>query len=146
MSQNPYQPPTVTPSSSTRRPSFSAHGLCSAVGSIVLVLLGIAVAGLGMLPSDAPGFFLLTGAHLIASGTLAVTCAWVNGRGEVRNPLCWMSIVVNAALMIWIAILILNSTVRGPLIVAAPLLLGIPAVLNVVSAVLNLRRGWRQGA
>jgi hypothetical protein len=48
--------------------------------------------------------------------------------------------------MIWIAILILNGTVRGPLIVAAPLLLGIPAVLNVVSAVLNLRRGWRQGA
>ena len=99
-----------------------------------------------MLPSDAPGFFLLTGAHLIASGTLAVTCAWVNGRGEVRIPLCWMSIIVNAALMIWIAILILNGTVRGPLIVAAPLLLGLPAMLNVVSAALNLRRGWRQVA
>ena len=146
MSQNPYRPPTVTPCSPPRRPSFSAHGLCSAVGSIVLVLLGIAVAGLGMLSSDAPEFFLLCGAHLIACGAFGAVCALTKGRGGLRHLLFWTSMIVNAALMIWIAILILNGTVRGPLIVAAPLLLGLPAMLNVVSAVLNLRQGWRQGA
>jgi hypothetical protein len=143
MSQNPYRPSTDTPSSSEIPLSISAARLGSVIGSIVFVLLGIAVAGLGLLPSDAPGFFLLTGAHLIACGTLGVTCAWVQGRGGVRYLLCWTSLIVNAALVVRVAILILDGTMRGPLLVAAPLLLGLPAALNVASA-LNLRRGARQ--
>jgi hypothetical protein len=99
-----------------------------------------------MLPSDAPEFFLLCGAHLTACGAFGVVCALTERRAGLRHLLYGTSIIVNAAFMIWIAILILNGTVRGPLIVAAPLLLGLPAMLNVVSAVLNLRRGWRQVA
>ena len=144
MSQNPYEPSNAAPSSPEPSPVFSAHSFGSIVGSIALVLLGIAVTSLGMLPSDAPGFFLLNGAHLIACGLLGVTCAWVGGRGGVRHQLCWASIIVNAALAVRLAVLIANGTVRGSLIIAAPLLLGLPTMLNVVFAALNLRRRERQ--
>jgi hypothetical protein len=140
MSQNPYEPSTATPTA-PKRPSFlTAVWLGAIIGSIILLLLGCAVGGLGMLPSDAPGFFLFSGAHLIASGAFGAICAWTKGRGGLRLPLCWTSMIVNAALAIWIAILILNGTVRGPLTVAAPLLLGLPAALNVVSAAFGLGR------
>ena len=52
------------------------------IGSIVLVLLGFAVVGLGMLPSDAFRYFLLFGAQLIGSGALGVISVWLRGRGS----------------------------------------------------------------
>ena len=134
MSQNPYEPSTVTPSGPERRPCLATLWLGAIIGSIILVLLGCAVVGLGMLPSDAPGLFLLFGAHLITGGALGAICASTKGRGGLRLLLRWTSIIVNAALAIRIAILFLNGTVRGPLIVAVPLLLGFPAMLNVASA------------
>jgi hypothetical protein len=137
MSQNPYRPSTDTPSSSEIPPFISAAGLGSVVGSTLLVLLGITVAGLAMLPSDAPGFFLLNGGHLLACGLLGVTCAWVKQRGRTRRLFCWTSIVVNAAFVVRFAIVVLDGTVRGPVFLAAC----IPAALNVASAALNLRRG-----
>ena len=139
MSQNPYRPSTDTPSSPENTPSTSAAKLCSVIGSIILVLLGIAVTGLGALPSDAPGVFPLTGAHLIARGTLGVTCRWEQGRGRVLNLLRWTSLIVNAALVVRVAFFILDGTVHRPIFVSAPLLLGLPAAVNVASAALNLR-------
>ena len=45
----------------------------SVIGSIVMVLLGVAITGLGMLPSDAPRFFLLLGLHVVAGGAGSVS-------------------------------------------------------------------------
>ena len=140
MSQNPYQQITTSPAATERRPHLTALRVGTITGSIVLLLLGSAVAGLGILPSDAPGFFLLSGAHLIAGGALGAIYAWTVGRGGLRLLLCWTSMIVNASLAIRVAILIFDGTVRGPLIVGAPLLLGLPALLNVVSAAMSLRR------
>ncbi|MCA9123416.1 MAG: hypothetical protein H6822_10590 [Planctomycetaceae bacterium] len=128
--KNPYRSPTVPGPEPERWPFLATLWL----GAIILVLLGCAVVGLGMLPSDAPGFFLLFGAHLIACGALGAIGAWTTRRGGLRLLFRWMSVIVNAALAFRIAMLILSGTVRGPLIVAAPLLLGLPATLNVVSA------------
>ena len=73
-------------------------------------------------------------------GVLGAISAWTQGRGGLRLLLRWTSIIVNAALAIGVLRLILNGTVRGPLIVAAPLFLGLPAVLNVVSSAFGLGR------
>ena len=102
------------------------------IGSIVLVLVGCAVVGLGMLPSDAPRYFLLFGAQLIASGALGAISAWLRRPGRLRFLLRALSLIMNAALVVWTGVLIFNGMVRGPLLVAAPLLFGLPAVLNIV--------------
>lgn len=119
------------------RRALSAQTISSIVGSAVLVLVGIGVAALGMSPSDAPAFFLLNGAHLIASGALALLCV----RGRAPRLLCWTALIANVALAVRLAVLLLDGSVRGPLIIAAPLLFGVPAVLNVVWATSSLRRG-----
>lgn len=49
--------------------------------------------------------------------------------------------IANVVLAVRLAILLLDGTVRGPLIVVAPLLVGVPATLNVVSAAFKLRWG-----
>ena len=85
--ENPYQPSTVPAAESERRPFLAILWLGAIIGSILLVLLGIAVVGLGMLPSDAPEFFLLCGAHLIASGAFGAVCALTKGRGGLRHSL-----------------------------------------------------------
>lgn len=77
---------------------------------------------------------------LMAAEALGAICAWSKGRGGLRLLLCWTSMIVNRALVIRIAILLLDGTVRGPLIVAAPLLFGLPATLTIGSAALRLRR------
>jgi hypothetical protein len=143
MSQNPYQSPNTHSFWHTRRRFLSGSFFFAVVGSLVLLLLGLAIAVLGTLPSDASGFFLLSGLHLASCGLLGVICAWIKPRGPIRHSFCWMSIILNAALVVRIAMLIVDGTVRGDLIVAAPLLLGIPAALNVVEAALDLYRGGR---
>ena len=110
------------------------------IGSILLVLLGCAVVGLGMLPSDASRYFLLFGTQLIGSGALGAISAWLRGRGRLRFLLRALSLIVNAALVVWTAVLIFNGMVRGPLLVAAPLLFGVPAVLNILSAAFAIGR------
>lgn len=144
MPQNPYQPSNVPLSSEPPRPSISVKSVCVTIGSVLLLLAGLAVAALGMLPSDVPGFFLLSGLHLAACGTLGVLCEWFRLRGSIRILACWSSMLLNAALAVRIAMLIFAGIVRGPLIVAAPLLLGIPAVINVLAAVLSLRGGGQR--
>jgi hypothetical protein len=143
MSQNPYQASSGPLSSQPPRPSIAARLVCVTIGSILLLLLGLAVAALGMVPSDVPGFFLLSGLHLAACGMLGLICTWIKPRGPLRRLFCWTSMILNAALAVRIAMLVFDGTIRGPLIVAAPLLVGIPATINVVSAALSLRR-WRQ--
>ena len=139
MSQNPYQPSTGPSSSPDHRPANSFLSLCVVVGSIFLNLFGVVATGLSMFSSDASRFFLLTGTHLIACGAIAVTCVWVDRRSGIRHLLCWTSMIVNAVLIARITILILNGTVRGPLVMVA-LLLGLSAAVNIASAALNRRR------
>jgi hypothetical protein len=133
--ENPYQSPTVPGTDPKRRALRTVLSLGAIIGSVILVLLGCAVAALGMLPSDAPQFFLLCGAHLIASGAFGAIGALATWHGGLRYLFGWTSMIVNAALVVWIVMLVLNGTVRGPLVVAAPLLLGLPAAINVVAAV-----------
>ena len=141
MSQNPYQASNASSSSRARRPFLSAHLLFAVLSSVVLVLLGLAVSALSMLSSDAPGFFLLTGLHLIACGMLGVICLLGKPRWPVHHLFCWTSMLLNAALAVRIGMLVFDGTIRGPLIIAAPLLVGVPAAINVVAAVMSLRRG-----
>lgn len=104
------------------------------VGSVALVLLGVAVTYLGMLPSDTSVYFLIFCGHLLASGTIGAIFAWTKGNVALRLT----SIIVNGALAVSVVLLILNGTIIGPAIMAAPLLFGAPAVLNVLFA--SLRR------
>jgi hypothetical protein len=72
MSRDPYRPPDATPESPEIRSHFVTPSIGVIVGSAMLVFFGIAVASLGMLPSDAPSFFLACGGHLFASGGLGL--------------------------------------------------------------------------
>ena len=47
---------------------------------------------------------------------------------------------MNSVLVIRMAMLVLDGTVRGPMVMAAPLLLGLPALLNAVAAGIGLSR------
>lgn len=140
MSQNPCQAPNAS-SSLARRCFPSGCFRFAMLSSIVLVLLGLAVSVLSMLPSDASGFFMLMGLHLIACGMLAVPCAWGKRHGPVWRLLCWISILANAALAVRMGMLVCDGTIRGPLMIAAPLLVGVPAAINVVVAGTSLSRG-----
>ena len=62
------------------------------------------------------------------------------GRGWFRVLLRLTSITVNSVLAVRIAMLVLDGTVRGPMVMATPVLLGLPALLNVVAAVIGLGR------
>jgi hypothetical protein len=106
------------------------------IGNFVLLLLGGIIVWLGMIAGDGRSFFLLFGLHLLASGVLGATCTSFNG----WRALCLTSLVVNALLLVRILLLILDGTVRGPLVVAAPLLFGLSAALNVVAALSSLSR------
>jgi hypothetical protein len=144
MSQKPYEAwdaPTTRPAD---HHLGSLHLRVAFVGSIILVLLGLATAGLAMLPSDAPDFFLLSGLHLIASGMLGVICVWGQLGGPVGYLLSGTCAILNAALVVRIAMLLIDTTLRGPLIVVAPMLIAVPATVNVLAAVLNLRRKRRR--
>ncbi|XZE56497.1 hypothetical protein SH139x_002613 [Planctomycetaceae bacterium SH139] len=112
----------------------ATHFYFSIAGSLLILLLGTGVAALGMLPSDAADSFLLFGLHLLASGLLGVICSWFELSGPLRYFFCWTSMLANATLVAQITMLVLAGTFRAPLIVAAPLLIGIPAMLNTHAA------------
>jgi hypothetical protein len=125
----------------TARPRFHTDFWISAIiGSIVMILLGVAITGLGMLPSDAPGFFLLLGVHLLAAGAMGLAQQLTKGRSWFRLLLRLTSITINGVLAVRIVMVVLDGILRGPMVVAVPVLLGLPAVLNVVAAVLGLGR------
>ncbi|MEO1530123.1 MAG: hypothetical protein AAFX06_32390 [Planctomycetota bacterium] len=140
MSQHPYQPPTADTPSEASHPLVQASTLSAAVGSVILVLLGLAVTALGMLPSDAPGFFVFTGVHALACGVSGVICCLYKPGWPGKPIFCVASILVNAALVVRIGMLVLDGTIRGPLIGPVMLLVAGPAAINLVAAVLNLRR------
>lgn len=96
--------------------------------------------GLSWLPSDAPDFFLVAGAHLTACGTLGLICAWAGGRAVLGPLIGGTSLIANAALIVRLAMLISGGTMSGSLAFAGPLLLGVPAATNILSALLYLRR------
>ena len=140
MSQNPYQASNAPSSWRARRPFLSAYLLVAVLSSVGLVPLGLAALALSILPSDMPGFYLLTGLHLIACGMFGVICLLGKPRWPVYRLSGWTSMLLNAALAVRIAMLIFDGTIRGRLIIAAPLLVGFPAAINVAAAVTSLRR------
>lgn len=60
------------------------------------------------------------------------------GRAWFRVFLRLTSITVNSVLADRIAMLVLDGTLRGPMVMAAPVLLGLASLLNVVAAVIGL--------
>ena len=141
MSQNPYQASNVPADAQRPRPTISAQLVLVILGNVLLLLLGLAIAALGLLPSDAPGFFLLSGLHMVACGMLGLVCTWIKLRGPIRYFLNVTTMLLNAALAARIGMLVFDGTIRGPLMIAAPLLVGVPAAIDVVAAALNLCRG-----
>lgn len=141
MSQNPYQASNVPADAQLPRPSNSAQLICVTVGSVLLLLLGLAIAALGLLPSDAPGFFLLSGLHTVSCGILGLVCTWIKLRSPIRYFLSLTTILLNTALAVRIGMLVFDGTIRGPLMIAAPLFIGVPAAINVVAAVVNVCQG-----
>lgn len=139
MHQNPYKAPNGSFSQERWR-FLSTHLLVAVPSSVVLVLLGFTVSALNMVSSDAPGFFLLAGLHLVTCGLLGVICLSGRLRWPVRQPLCWLSIILNAALAVRTVLLVFDGTILGPLMIAAPILVAIPAAINVAAAVVKLLR------
>lgn len=138
MPENPYQAPHASPSRRRSAPYRSATMLGIFACNIVLMLLGLTVGALSMFPSDVPEFFLLSGLHLIASGVLGAICSWGHQSRLFHYLFSVTSLLVNTSLAIRVVFLLLNGTIRGPLVVAAPMLIGIPALLNVVVAIFIL--------
>lgn len=137
MNQNPYEPSAEDPE--TRFAGITAVlAVASILGNALLALSGLAIAALSQLPSDMPGFFLLAGVHLIVCAALGVSYLGITQPGAPRNVFCWFSIIANTALIARIVLLISSETIRGPLVMVAAAFLGIPAALNIVSAVCNL--------
>lgn len=124
----------------SQNPIRTALRHAATIGSGLLILLGVATVGIGALLSDTPGFFVLSGLSLSAAGGTGIAHHLVRARGWYRLLLRVMSIVLNALIVLWLTKFIVGGTVRGSLAAAAPVLLGLPAVLNIVAAILNLGR------
>ena len=91
MTQNAYQSPDSE--SSVVRPWLPA---LAGIGSVVLMLLGVAVAGLGTQAADGRRFFFIGGGHLFVSGAAGALFVWAMNdriRQRVRvlygRRLCW---------------------------------------------------------
>lgn len=112
------------------------------VGSAVLALFGVGTIGLSTLPSDAPEFFLRVGLALTAAGTLGLIQPLLarDRSSWLSLPLRLASIAVNGLVVVWIGLMLLDGTVRGQLVIMAPLLVGVPATLNIITAAFGLER------
>lgn len=139
-------PSTTTSTTTAHTRVFGALWMVALIGSAVMVALGLAIAGLGLLPSDAPSFFLFLGLHVTICGGLGLVHQLTRGRGWLRVVLRLASATVNGALVVRIAMLVLDGTVGGVIVVAAPLLLALPAMLNIVVAAIGLGRESSQHA
>ncbi|MEM8733428.1 MAG: hypothetical protein AAGG44_04360 [Planctomycetota bacterium] len=134
MSHNPFEPPITRASKSNSVAQFSTRWHVVVIANAVLCFLGFAIAALSFIPSDAPDFFLYSGAHLIACGTLGGLSGLLNGPMSLRTLLRSLSFIANSTLVARLLLLVLAGTVRGPLAVAAPVLIGAPALLNLITA------------
>ncbi len=110
----------------------------SLVSCLVLVVLGAGVFALGLLPSDAPDFFRLHGALLAAGGAAGMLPRLVRPFGGRFVAARVAAALVNAAVAIRVLWLVVEGTVRGPLLVGAPMMLALPAGLNVLAAALGV--------
>lgn len=137
MSQNPFEPPTTRLPKSKRLARLAANRLVIVIANSVLCVLGFAFAALSLIPSDAPEFFLYTGVHLIGCGTSGFLSGLVKRPMALSVALRSLSFVANLTLVARLLVLVFAGTVRGPLAIAAPVLIGVPALLNVVTAVVR---------
>lgn len=135
-SQNAYSPPTQPSSMEDDERRLSVVvSVMATVGSVILIILGGGVAILSRFAVDGSFFFALTGLFVMVGGLLGTCCVWGPNEGILKLLAGWMSLIVNTALVIFVAVLILNGTLGGPLVAAAPLLICIPAAVNVIVAV-----------
>ena len=100
------------------------------LGSVALLLQGAGVFYFGTLPSDASRQFLAFGTHLMLAGLSGVMLIWAVRLGGPQRLLRWISVAINGTLLTWVAVLLLKQLVRGPLIVAVPVGIGLPAAFN----------------
>ncbi|XZE56108.1 hypothetical protein SH139x_002187 [Planctomycetaceae bacterium SH139] len=96
---------------------------------------GVLIGALAAIPSDAPQFFLFLGIHFFTCGLLGVAALWCRAPIVLALTLRLASFIANATLASRIAAMILYGAIRGPLVVAALLLVGIPIGVNLVAAV-----------
>lgn len=143
MSDNPYESPKC-PSPAQQRSADVAIGQFAVAGSAILVLIGCAVIGLSLLPSDAPQSFLVAGVLLMACGVSGALMVWrlrSGGRSVLSRGLVHLfrglALVLNTILLFQMTLLLLNATLRGPMIIAAPVLVGVPAGLNIALGLLG---------
>jgi len=105
-----------------------------------MVALGLAVAGLSLLPSDAPSFVLFLGLYVTICGGLGLVHRLTRERSWLRVVLRPASAAVHCVLVVRIAMLVLDGTIGGVIVVAAPLLLAFPAGVIVVAAGMGFGR------
>ena len=120
--------------------SLAYHLLRNAamIGCIVLILLGGLIFALGLLPSDLPSFFLRTGSHVFVTGAVGIPVILTRRWMRLRIVFRVVSGVVSLTLIAHITWLILDGQVLGFAARAAPMLLVLPACLNVIAAIADL--------
>ena len=126
--------------SSSRDKLDAALRIGMIVSSAILVLLGVAIAAIGTLPSPIPSFFLIAGAHTSVAGAAGFIQRFTRGSGPLHRITRFASGLLSAALIGRIAWLIVKGTIVGPMTIIAPLLLGLPALLNLSAAVIGIGR------
>lgn len=133
MKQNPYEPQSSASSSREGPPREGTLFVLAVIGSSVWMLVGLAIASLGFLPSAAPGFFMAAGLCLILAGLLNLAWVCVSKPAWLRLILTATSIATNALLVAGLATFIANGTIRGQLAVIAPLFVGVPCAFNFLT-------------
>ena len=136
---NPYQPSSIRTSASEQQSDSTILIIGPVIGSVLLIMQGIVVGGLGLLPSDLPSFFLVFGTHLLGCGIAGVAFGMVKGRGVIALAAGWVSVLLNVSLVLRVCMFLIDGTARGATVVAAPLLLGVPAVLNACAVFFSRR-------
>lgn len=117
----------------------------SLICSSIMVLLGGGISALSLLPSDAPGFFLFVGLGPLICGCVGLGYALVPTGTWVSSLLRWLSLIVFALLLVLIGWLLIRGIARGQLVVGAPVLLGLPCLVNAAYAFVGRGRAYGPG-
>ena len=107
-----------------------------------MVVLGGGISALSLLPSDAPGFFLFVGLGPLICGCVGLGYALVPAGTWVSSVLRWMSVLVFVLLVVLIGWLVVGGLVRGQMVIAAPVLLGLPCLVNAGYALVGKGRTY----
>jgi len=110
------------------------------VGSIVLLVLGAGVTALGLLPSDIPRFFVRHGAVPAVAGATGLLTLALRRGGPLAVVARAVALVAGAATAVDVGALVITGRVLGFAAWAAPVLLGLPAAINVAAAVRGVHR------